>query len=200
MQVGRTAAVAGASGYAGGELLRLLLGHPELEHRRARGRHRRRRGRSPSCTPSCRSSPDHASPPTDAGRARRGRRGLPRAAARPVGRAGRRAARPDLLVVDLRRRLPARRRRPPGRASTAATHAGTWPYGLPELPGARERARRRATRIAEPRLLPDRGRPSALAPAARRRAGRARRRRGRRRLRHLRRRPGGQGRTCSAAR
>ena len=30
MQVGRTAAVAGASGYAGGELLRLLLAHPEL--------------------------------------------------------------------------------------------------------------------------------------------------------------------------
>src|SRR5690349_425826 len=27
----RTAAVAGASGYAGGELLRLLLAHPELE-------------------------------------------------------------------------------------------------------------------------------------------------------------------------
>ena len=30
MQVGRIAAVAGASGYAGGELLRLLLGHPGL--------------------------------------------------------------------------------------------------------------------------------------------------------------------------
>jgi N-acetyl-gamma-glutamyl-phosphate reductase len=30
MRMGRTAAVAGASGYAGGELLRLLLGHPEL--------------------------------------------------------------------------------------------------------------------------------------------------------------------------
>jgi N-acetyl-gamma-glutamyl-phosphate reductase len=30
MHMGRTAAVAGASGYAGGELLRLLLGHPEL--------------------------------------------------------------------------------------------------------------------------------------------------------------------------
>ncbi|MGH8895214.1 MAG: N-acetyl-gamma-glutamyl-phosphate reductase, partial [Actinomycetes bacterium] len=28
--MGRTAAVAGASGYAGGELLRLLLGHPGL--------------------------------------------------------------------------------------------------------------------------------------------------------------------------
>ncbi|MGZ6793562.1 MAG: N-acetyl-gamma-glutamyl-phosphate reductase, partial [Mycobacteriales bacterium] len=29
--MGRTAAVAGASGYAGGELLRLLLAHPDLE-------------------------------------------------------------------------------------------------------------------------------------------------------------------------
>ncbi len=31
MRMGQTAAVAGASGYAGGELLRLLLGHPDLE-------------------------------------------------------------------------------------------------------------------------------------------------------------------------
>src|SRR5438309_12018406 len=31
MRMGTTAAVVGASGYAGGELLRLLLGHPELE-------------------------------------------------------------------------------------------------------------------------------------------------------------------------
>ncbi len=31
MHMGPTAAVAGASGYAGGELLRLLLGHPDLE-------------------------------------------------------------------------------------------------------------------------------------------------------------------------
>jgi N-acetyl-gamma-glutamyl-phosphate reductase len=30
-RVGVTVAVAGASGYAGGELLRLLLGHPEVE-------------------------------------------------------------------------------------------------------------------------------------------------------------------------
>ncbi len=31
LQMGQTAAVAGASGYGGGELLRLLLGHPDLE-------------------------------------------------------------------------------------------------------------------------------------------------------------------------
>ena len=31
VRMGMTAAVAGASGYAGGELLRLLLDHPELE-------------------------------------------------------------------------------------------------------------------------------------------------------------------------
>ncbi|NUR88209.1 MAG: N-acetyl-gamma-glutamyl-phosphate reductase, partial [Nonomuraea sp.] len=30
-EVGMRAAIAGASGYAGGELLRLLLGHPEIE-------------------------------------------------------------------------------------------------------------------------------------------------------------------------
>ena len=30
MHMGTTVAVAGASGYAGGELLRLVLGHPQL--------------------------------------------------------------------------------------------------------------------------------------------------------------------------
>ena len=72
----------------------------------------------------------------------------------------------------LRRRLPARRRRRPGRSSTAPPHAGTWPYGLPELPGARA-ALTGAKRVAVPGLLPDRLHAGAR-PGRRRRAGRAR--------------------------
>ena len=50
-RVGVTVAVAGASGYAGGELLRLLAGHPEFEITRRHGQHagrRRRLGRTPA--------------------------------------------------------------------------------------------------------------------------------------------------------
>ena len=54
VRMGMRAAVAGASGYAGGELLRLLLGHPDLEvgpvaAGSAAG------DRSPTCTRTCRS-------------------------------------------------------------------------------------------------------------------------------------------------
>ena len=44
-------AVAGASGYAGGELLRLLLGHPEVEIGALTGRVQRGGGRSGSSSP-----------------------------------------------------------------------------------------------------------------------------------------------------
>ena len=47
--------------------------------------------------------------------------------------------------------------RPSGSSSTAATHAGTWPYGLPELPGQRDALARRPP-DRRTRLLPD-GRP-----------------------------------------
>ena len=65
MQVGRIAAVAGASGYAGGELLRLLLGHPGLgvgpvAAGSAAGAAGHRR-----CTRSCRSSPARTFAPTE---------------------------------------------------------------------------------------------------------------------------------------
>ena len=42
--MGTRVAVAGASGYAGGELLRLLAGHPELEI--ARGHRGQQRGQA----------------------------------------------------------------------------------------------------------------------------------------------------------
>ena len=41
-------------------------------------------------------------------------------------------------------------------------HAGSWPYGLPELPGQREKLTRRAP-DRRPRLLPDLGHPRARA-------------------------------------
>ena len=62
--------------------------------------------------------------------------------------------------------------RPPGSSSTAATHAGTWPYGLPELPGQREQLAG-ATPDRRPRLLPDR---LDAGPRARRRRRPGRRR------------------------
>ncbi len=68
-------------------------------------------------------------------------------------------------------------------------HAGSWPYGLPELPGPARRAARRAP-DRRPRLLPDRL--DAGAGAGGRGRPRRPRRRRRRGQRHERRRQGGQ--------
>ena len=146
-------AVAGASGYAGGELLRLLLPHPDVEigALTAASNAGSRLGElQPHLLPLA----DRVLEPTDAETAGRARRRLPRAAARR----SRPRSRPQLPGDDrrhrLRRRLPARPTRPPGSVYGGA-HAGTWPYGLPELPGQRAQlARRQADRRA--RLLPDR--------------------------------------------
>ena len=96
---GSDGAVAGASGYAGGELLRLLLAHPALTS-----------GRSLAGTAAGRPVTElHPQLPqlagltfgaTDAGPAGRGRRGLPGPPARRVRRARRRLP-ADLPVVDL---------------------------------------------------------------------------------------------------
>ena len=76
---------------------------------------------------------------TTAEHARRARRGLPRAAARPLRRA-RGAARRRRARGRLRRRPPADR---PGRLDPLVRRRPRrpWPYGLPELPGAREALR-----------------------------------------------------------
>ena len=123
--------------------------------------------------------------------ARRPRRGLPRRcrtaspAAIAAGAAG-----DDVVVIDCGADFRLDRRRPTGSGSTAATHAGTWPYGLPELPGQRDAARG-ATPDRRARLLPD-GLHAGPRPGRRRRARRRRRRRRGRRLRHQRRRQGAQ--------
>ncbi|WP_225845666.1 N-acetyl-gamma-glutamyl-phosphate reductase [Streptomyces sp. HPF1205] len=143
-------AVAGASGYAGGEALRLLLGHPHVEigALTAAGNAGRELG----------ALQPHLGPL--AGRVLAGTdpevldghdvvflalpHGQSAAVAERLG--------PDVLVVDMgadfRLRNPADWERFYG-----SPHAGTWPYGLPELPGARA-ALAGAKRIAVPGCYP----------------------------------------------
>ena len=105
--------MAGASGYAGGEVLRLLLGAPRGRDRRADGgRQRGHAARARTSRTCCRWPTGCSSRPT-VGDARRPRRRLPRAAARPVGRA-RRAAR--------RRRA----RRSTAAPTTGSTDPAAW--------------------------------------------------------------------------
>ena len=88
-------AVAGASGYAGGEILRLLLGHPAYADGRltigaltaAASAGTTLAEHHPHLLPLA----QRVLEPTDAEHARRPRRRLPGAAARPLGRAGRAA-------------------------------------------------------------------------------------------------------------
>ncbi len=164
-----TVAVAGASGYAGGEVLRLLLRPP-----RRRDRRPHRAARTPgrplgALQPHLRSA-GRPRPRADDQRREplRPRRGLPGAAARR----SRARSRPQLPERDgrdrLRRRLPARR---PGRVGAVLRRRrtpGTWPYGLPELPGRSAARCVDARRIAVPGCYP-------TVVHARRGAGRRRR-------------------------
>jgi N-acetyl-gamma-glutamyl-phosphate reductase len=144
--MGVRVAVAGASGYAGGELLRLILGHPSLEL-------------GPVAAGTSAGAPVTSVHPQ-----------LPELAAHALGPAD-----PDLLgsadlvflalpqaeSVTLAAALPGQaavvdlsagfRLADPGDwASYYPTpHAGTWTYGLPELPGARARISS-ARRVASP--------------------------------------------------
>lgn len=147
-------AVAGASGYAGGEILRLLLGHPAYADGRLTigaltaassagttlGEHH------PHLLPLA----DRVLEPTDAALLAQHDvvfLGLPHGhsaeLAKQLG---------DTVIIDCGADF---------RLTEAAdwekfygsAHAGTWPYGLPELPGGRE-ALRGATRIAVPGCYP----------------------------------------------
>ncbi|MEE2854201.1 MAG: N-acetyl-gamma-glutamyl-phosphate reductase [Actinomycetota bacterium] len=155
MADGMKVAVAGASGYAGGEILRLLLGHPAYAHGRLTigavtaaasagstlGEHH------PHLTPLA----QRVVEPTDLA-ALAGHdvvflalpHGHSAALAQQLG--------PDTLIIDCGADF---------RLTDASAwerfygspHAGSWPYGLPELPGARERLRG-ARRIAVPGCYP----------------------------------------------
>jgi N-acetyl-gamma-glutamyl-phosphate reductase len=146
MHMGTTVAVAGASGYAGGELLRLVLGHPELRL-------------GPVAAGSHAGDPVtslHPQLPSLAGTVFAATDATTLAEADLVFLAlphGQSAA----LVADLPADLPVVDLGADFRLADAAAwstyysgaHAGTWPYGLPELPGARI-ALTGATRIANP--------------------------------------------------
>ena len=146
MHMGLTAAVAGASGYAGGELLRLLLGHPEL-------------GVGPLAAGTAagrRVTELHPQLPQLAGRHFAATEPALLAEADLLFLAlphGQSAA----LVAQLPTGLPVVDLGADFRLADAGawgayyggSHAGAWPYGLPELPGARA-ALAGATRVANP--------------------------------------------------
>ncbi|MGW0970770.1 N-acetyl-gamma-glutamyl-phosphate reductase [Streptomyces sp. NPDC002516] len=144
------AAVAGASGYAGGELLRLLLAHPGIEIGTLTGNSnagRRLGGIQPHLLPLA----DRVLTGTTAEELR-GHDVV--FLALPHGQSAEVAEQlgPDVLVIDMgadfRLKDPADWERFYGSA-----HAGTWPYGLPELPGARA-ALEGSKRIAVPGCYP----------------------------------------------
>lgn len=148
--MGIRTAVAGASGYAGGELLRILAGHPEFEIGALTagsnagselGAHqphlRSLAGRVlEETTPRTLSGHDVVF------------------LALPHGRSGPLAEElgGDVLVIDCG---ADHRLADPGdwERFYGTPHAGTWPYGLPELPGRRD-ALRSARRVAVPGCYP----------------------------------------------
>jgi N-acetyl-gamma-glutamyl-phosphate reductase len=148
-QMGARVAVAGASGYAGGELLRLLAGHPDLELGPVTGQ-------SSAGRPIAEVHPHLAAVPSLAARSFDGAEALAGSgcdlvfAALPAGGSAPLAAGldPAIRVVDLG---------PDFRLSDAGAwarhykqpHAGRWVTGLPELPGAREQIAA-AMRVAVP--------------------------------------------------
>jgi N-acetyl-gamma-glutamyl-phosphate reductase len=143
-------AVAGASGYAGGELLRLLLAHPlaEVGTLTAGGNAGARLGSlQPHLTPLSDCVLADTSAATLAGHD-------VVFLALPHGQSAAIASQlpAETLVVDCGADF---RLLDPAAWAThyGGEHAGTWPYGLPELPGARE-ALRGARRIAVPGCYP----------------------------------------------
>jgi N-acetyl-gamma-glutamyl-phosphate reductase len=143
-------AVTGASGYAGGELLRLLLGHPEIEigELTAGGNAGSTLGEHhPHLIPLA----ERILADTTAQRLA-GHDAV--FLALPHGHSATLAAElPEHTVVidcgaDHRLTDPAAWQRWYG-----SDHAGTWPYGLPELPGARDKLRG-ARRVAVPGCYP----------------------------------------------
>ena len=146
MQMGTTVAVAGASGYAGGELLRLVLAHPELTLgpvAAGAGAGRQVTALHPQL-PQLAGTAFLRTEPETLGQADVVFLALPHGESAALV-----AALPDnLMVIDLGADF---RLTDPAAWATyyGGTHAGSWPYGLPELPGARARLAG-ARRIANP--------------------------------------------------
>ncbi|MFD4259774.1 N-acetyl-gamma-glutamyl-phosphate reductase [Streptomyces sp. NPDC058534] len=148
------AAVAGASGYAGGELLRLLLAHPGVEIGALTGNSnagQRLGALQPHLLPLADRVLEATTPEVLAGQGRRHDvvflalpHGQSAAVAEQLG--------PDVLVVDMGADF---RLKDAGdwERFYGSPHAGTWPYGLPELPGARA-ALEGSKRVAVPGCYP----------------------------------------------
>ncbi|MHA3702493.1 N-acetyl-gamma-glutamyl-phosphate reductase [Jatrophihabitans sp. YIM 134969] len=132
--MGTTTAIAGASGYAGGELLRLVAAHPDLDLVAAAA------GSSAgqpvgALHPQLVSLGDRVLEPTTPevlGRAELVFLALPHGASAAIAAQLPPSTRVVDLGADFRLRDPAAWERYYG-----GPHAGTWTYGLPELPGAR---------------------------------------------------------------
>ncbi|MDA3655927.1 N-acetyl-gamma-glutamyl-phosphate reductase [Mycobacterium xenopi] len=148
-------AVAGASGYAGGEILRLLLGHPAYADGRLTIGALTAAGNAGSTLgeqhPHLLPLAQRVLEPTDVGLLRGHDIVF---LALPHGHSAALAEQldPATLIIDcgadFRLTDPAAWQRFYG-----SPHAGSWPYGLPELPGAREQLRG-ARRIAVPGCYP----------------------------------------------
>ncbi|MDQ0989892.1 N-acetyl-gamma-glutamyl-phosphate reductase [Streptomyces sp. V3I7] len=144
------AAVAGASGYAGGELLRLLLAHPEVEIGALTGNSnagQRLGALQPHLLPLAERVLEETTAETLAGHD-------VVFLALPHGQSAAVAERlgPDVLVVDMGADFRLEDASAWERFYGSA-HAGTWPYGLPELPGRRA-ALEGSKRIAVPGCYP----------------------------------------------
>lgn len=148
-------AVAGATGYAGGEILRLLLGHPrylpgDIEIGALTGASNAGRPVS-ELMPHLPQLADRVIEPTTVETLAAHDvvfLGLPHGHSAEIG-----AALPDSVTVidcaaDFRLRDAAAWERYYGSA-----HAGSWPYGIPEMPGHRD-AIAAATRVAVPGCFP----------------------------------------------
>lgn len=150
MRMSVRVAVAGATGYAGGEVLRLLLGHPDVEvgALTAGGSAGQRLG---SLQPHLQPLADRVVEETSA-RTLAGNDAV--VMALPHGQSAAIAAglADDVVVIDcgadFRLTDPREWERFYG-----SPHAGSWPYGLPELPGQRDRLVG-ATRVAVPGCYP----------------------------------------------
>lgn len=143
-------AVAGASGYAGGELLRLLLVHPEVEIGALTGNSnagQRLGALQPHLLPLADRVLQETTPDVLAGHDvvfLALPHGQSAAVAEQLG--------PEVLVVDMGADF---RLHDAGdwERFYGSAHAGTWPYGLPELPGARA-ALEGSKRVAVPGCYP----------------------------------------------
>ena len=154
------AAVAGASGYAGGEILRLLLAHPNIEIGALTAHSSvgdRLAEHQPHLWPLADRVLEATTPAVLAGHD-------VVFLALPHGHSHELAAQlgPDVVVIDCgadhRLTDPAAWQKFYG-----GNHPGTWPYGMPELPGGRD-ALSGATRVAVPGCYPTAA-SLALAPA-----------------------------------